>query len=111
MLLLDEKHIANDQITILSPRRKENSIVSKLEKRIIKDFNFTKAKDVTFSTIQSFKGLENAVIILVDIDTYSSDKLMYVALSRARSGLFILENKDAHTEYQALMMRRLVNGR
>ena len=68
-------------------------------------------KEVTFSTIQSFKGLENSVIILVDVDTYSSEKIMYVELSRARSGLFILESKDAHIEYQNLMMRRLINGK
>lgn len=111
LLSLNKEHIVNNQITILSPRRKENSIVSKVEKSKIKDFNFTKANDVTFSTIQSFKGLENTVIILVDIDTYSAEKLMYVALSRARSGLFVLESKDAHTEYQNLMMRRLENDR
>lgn len=111
LLSLDEKHIKNEQITILSPKRKENSIVSKVEKSKIKDFSFNQVKDVTFSTIQSFKGLENSVIILVDIDTYSSEKLMYVALSRARSGLFILESKDAHIEYQDLMMRRLLDGK
>lgn len=110
LLLLDEKHIASEQITILSPRKKVNSIVTKLEKNKIIDFNYTSVNNVTFSTIQSFKGLENAVIILVDIDTYGSENLMYVALSRARSGLFILESKDAHTEYQGLMMRRLANG-
>lgn len=111
LLLLDEKHISSEQITILSPRRKVNSIVSKVEKCKIKDFSYSNIQNVTFSTIQSFKGLENVVIILVDVDTYDAEKLMYVALSRARSGLFILESKDAHTEYQGLMVRRLLNGR
>ena len=111
LLLLDEKHISSEQITILSPRRKVNSIVSKVEKCKIKDFSYSNVQNVTFSTIQSFKGLENVVIILVDVDTYDAEKLMYVALSRARSGLFILESKDAHTEYQGLMVRRLLNGR
>lgn len=111
LLSLDEKHITSDQITILSPRKKTNSIVSKVEKCKIKDFNYSSVQNVTFSTIQSFKGLENVVIILVDVDTYDAEKLMYVALSRARSGLFILESKDAHTEYQGLMVRRLLNGR
>ena len=111
LLLLHAKHIKNEQITILSPKRKENSIVSKVEKTKINDFTFNQVEEVTFSTIQSFKGLENSVIILVDIDTYSSEKLMYVALSRARSGLFILESKNAHAEYQNLMMRRLINGK
>ena len=95
----------------LSPRKKINSIVSKIEKCKIKDFSYSNIQNVTFSTIQSFKGLENVVIILVDVDTYDAEKIMYVALSRARSGLFILESKDAHTEYQGLMVRRLLNGR
>lgn len=111
LLLLDEKHISSEQITILSPRRKVNSIVSKVEKCKIKDFSYSNVQHITFSTIQSFKGLENVVIILVDVDTYDAEKLMYVALSRAKSGLFILESKDAHTEYQGLMVRRLLNGR
>ena len=48
---------------------------------------------LSFSTIKSFKGLEKPVIILVDIDedAIADLQLMYVALSRARTGLYIIE--------------------
>ncbi len=107
--LLDEKGIDPGKITILSPRTKDNSIVSKLGRKIA-DYSFKDESKVSFSTIQSFKGLENAVIILTDVGSYSAVKLMYVALSRARACLYIFENKGAHAEYTELLKRRLLNG-
>jgi hypothetical protein len=65
--------------------------------------------NTTFCTIQAYKGLENTVIILTDIENYSSDKLMYVGLSRACSGLFVLETEAAKREYDALLVRRFLN--
>lgn len=62
----------------------------------------------TFATIQSYKGLENSVIILTDIESFSAEKLMYVGLSRANSGLYILESEAAKQEYDNLFIRRLV---
>lgn len=52
------------------------------------------------------------VVILTDISSFQSDKLMYVALSRARSGLYILMSESAQNEYLELKRRRLMfNGR
>lgn len=107
---LDEKNIEKDKITILSPRSRENSIVSKIENIKIKDYSFRSNNEISFSTIQSFKGLENSVVIMVDINTYSSMNLMYVGLSRARTALYIFETKGAHVEYSELLKRRLLNG-
>ena len=52
--------------------------------------------------------MENTVIIVTDVEDYSSDKLMYVGLSRATSGLYVLESERAKQEYDALMLRRLI---
>ena len=105
---LSDAHIKAEQITILSPRKKEDSVISMLEGYKIKDFKIPLGKDMTFCTIQSFKGLENTIIILVDVDSFSSEKLMYVGLSRACSGLFILESESAKHEYNDLLVRRLL---
>lgn len=107
---LRSNHIPNDKITILSPRRKENSIVGLLQNSTIRDYSISCKKSVTFCTIQGFKGLENSVIILTDIDNYGSSQLMYVALSRARTALYIIETDKARKEYLNLARRRFING-
>lgn len=105
---LEDSHIHSESITILSPRKKENSVVSMLERNDIKDFRIPAGMGISFSTIQAYKGLENTVIILTDIEDYASEKLMYVGLSRARSGLYVLESDAAKREYDTLLLRRFV---
>jgi len=104
---LADMHIESGKITILSPRKKENSVVSHLNGFDIRDFKIPENNSITFCTIQAYKGLENTVIILTDIEDFNSDKLMYVGLSRARSGLYILESESASKEYLTLLQRRL----
>ena len=106
---LADAHISPEQITILSPKRRDDSVVSMLDGYPIKDFKVPIGVNTTFCTIQAYKGLENTVIVLTDIENFSSDKLMYVGLSRACSGLFILETDAAKREYDNLLMRRLFN--
>ena len=86
--------IKKRDITILSPFLREDSIVSKITKYKIDDVT-EETDNITYSTIQGFKGLENSVIILTDIQTYNKPDLMYVAMSRARSALYIFETKHA----------------
>lgn len=106
---LEEFHIAPETITILSPRKREDSVVSMVRNYVIKDFCIPQGMNTSFCTIQGYKGLENTVIILTDIENFSFEKLMYVGLSRACSGLFILESESAKREYDAILMRRLFN--
>lgn len=94
------------RITILSPRKRENSVISLLQEKKINDYCIPEIEDITFSTIQGFKGLENTVIILTDIENYEDENLMYVAFSRARTGLYILESESARKEYVELFSRR-----
>ena len=105
---LENAHIKPEQITILSPRKKEDSVVSMLDGYVIKDFRVPPGTNTTFCTIQGYKGLENTVIILTDIEAFSEEKLMYVGLSRACSGLFVLESDAAKKEYDDLWVRRLL---
>lgn len=68
---LADAHISPEQITILSPRKRETSVVSMLEGYTVKDFKVPTGKNTTFCTIQAYKGLENTVIILTDIEAFS----------------------------------------
>lgn len=105
---LETSHISPEQITILSPRKKEDSVVSMLDGYVVKDFKVPLGMNMTFCTIQAYKGLENTVIILTDIEDFSEEKLMYVGLSRACSGLFVLESDAAKKEYDDIWVRRML---
>ena len=86
--------IKKRDITISSPFKREKSVVSKITKYKIDEVD-EETENITYSTIQGFKGLENSVIILADIQTYNKPDLMYVAMSRARSALYIFETEHA----------------
>ena len=86
--------IKKSDITILSPFKREKSVIPMFKKYKIENVG-TEEDEITYSTIQGFKGLENTVIILTDIQTYNKPDLMYVAMSRARSMLVVLETKYA----------------
>jgi len=105
---LTKEGVPENSITILSPVKRENSVVSLVKKYNIRNYSDFSDRCITFSTIQGFKGLENSVIILTDINTYEDKKLMYVALSRPRACLYILESKNAAGEYVKLQMGRLL---
>ena len=95
------------EITVLSPLKKENSIVSQIKGVKIRNYSPDIVDSITFSTIHAFKGLENKVIIMVDIDSFEHEQLMYVGLSRARIGLFIIESEKARKEYLRILLKRL----
>lgn len=108
---LEKANIPPEDITILSPRKREASVVSLLDGYSVQNFHIPMGDYISFCTLQGYKGLENTVIILTDIESFSAEKLMYVGLSRACSGLFILESEAAKKEYDNLLMRRLINER
>lgn len=98
---LVEKNIPLTKITLLSPKKIENSIINESE-YICHLFT----KGLFFSTIQAFKGLENTFIILFDFDeisTIESKRLLYIGISRARQKLFIVLNKNLEDDYQQLI--------
>ena len=107
---LMDSHVAAKKISILSPLKREKSIVSEVEEYDIRDYKTYGNNKFSFSTIKAFKGLENSVIILVDIESIADKQLMYVALSRARTALYVIESEGARKEYVEIQMRRLTNG-
>ncbi len=86
--------IEEKDITLLSPFKFERSIASKISKYKITPVA-NDGDNITYSTIQGFKGLENSVIMLLDIKTYNKPDLMYVGMSRARNMLYVFETKHA----------------
>jgi len=108
--LLDD-NVKRSEIIILSPCKRADSVVNLLDGITIKDYTVNSDGNIRFCTIQGFKGLESQIVILTDIKSYSDEKLLYVALSRARFGLYILETDEAAQERSKLFFqRRLENG-
>ena len=113
-LLLDlkSKNIPAKDIVILSPKRRDKSVVGMMEGFNIVDYSVQSHGRIRFSTIQAFKGLESSTVILTDIDNYDDDKLIYVGLSRARFDLHVLETEEASAARTMLFFqRRLANER
>lgn len=105
---LIQSNIDEKNITILSPYKRENSAVSLVDCFDIVDYKPGKKDKITFCTIQGYKGLENMIVILSDIESLQEYKLMYVGLSRARSGLYVLVSENAAKEYFELQKRRFI---
>jgi archaellum biogenesis ATPase FlaH len=99
--LISTEKIRRKDITILSLKPWESSVVSHITTEKIKDYS-SSSIDITFSIVRRVKGLENEVIILTDIESYEGgEKIkehLYVAMSRARSYLIIFESKNAQKE-------------
>lgn len=129
ILSLLKQGINSRNISILSPRVWENSCVSKLnQQRLHKLYRVTVTEpdsnmeqpsvislpegsgNIGFSTIHGFKGLENSYVILTDINKIDDDEfrsVLYVGMSRARVGLFVLIDETARSEYGVLLKRGL----
>ena len=106
---LRKKGFLSASIMILSPKRRENSIVNLCDPKHFIIGNYgeeSEAYFAMFSTVQAFKGLESEIVILTDIDNYSDSKLMYIALSRARSKLIVLESNQASKQRKKLIIAR-----
>lgn len=101
--------IQASQITILSPRKYENSIAfgmndpSLIQLTTQNIASFGVRNSVTFCSISAFKGLENDIIILTDIEGLETDwqkSVIYVGMSRARIGLHLLLSQSLQSVYQ-----------
>lgn len=103
--------VAPEKITILSPSAWDKSIASMVvNHRVFSEYDPKNRRGISFCTVQGYKGLENDVIILTDISSFSNKQLMYVALSRACAMLYILETEQAFDEYNRLLIRRVRNN-
>lgn len=87
------------KITILSPWKRENSVIKYYQEKEIANYDLNNKTLVSFCTIYRFKGLENSVVILTDIEESTSKDLLYVGMSRARAKLIILMSEHALKKY------------
>jgi hypothetical protein len=101
------ENIPLDEITVISPFRFENSAVRYSRFAFNRNL-FLSLNIPRFSTIQSFKGLESKVIVVIDISTLSDANLIYTAFSRARIVLHVFMSTEAYHEYLNLKRRRIV---
>ncbi|HLF52568.1 DNA/RNA helicase domain-containing protein [Flavobacterium sp.] len=104
-ILLDivKREIPLNKVTLLSPKRIENSVIGNFEPvlQLIK-------KGVQTSTIQGYKGLENTIIILFDFDEITSEqtqRLLYVGISRARQELYLVLDKTYEDSVTKLIQK------
>jgi hypothetical protein len=115
--LLDEG-VSPGYITILSPVSRSNSSLSEplqgMGKQIedLSESSVISRNDsvIRFATIQSFKGLENSIIIITDIHDLSSERshsLLYVGMSRAKHRLFVFASIEAKKDYALALQNRI----
>lgn len=109
--LVEEESIPPSSITILSTRSigsmslsvtgvkipkymeeaTENNIVEKMPGKIY------------YTSVQSYKGLENDIVIFTDVDSFDggfSESVNYVAMTRARAKLYVLMDRKLNSKYQ-----------
>lgn len=58
----------------------------------------------TYCSVSSFKGIENDFIVLTDIENLSAEwwrAVIYVGMSRARAGLYVLLHESLHATYES----------
>ena len=85
-------------IILLSPK-KEVGVLSGSDVLLPGDFKVEiyshKSIELRYSTIHSFKGLESEVVIILGIDSVDDKirNLLYVAISRATSQVFLFLKK------------------
>jgi len=92
-------------ITLLSPKRFENTFLWDSE-FILGQMK----KGLQVSTIHSYKGLENVVVVLYDfpeINSKESQRLIYVGISRATQQLIIILNQYLEQSYQKIISTNL----
>ncbi len=96
--VLERENVEKKDIIILSPVRFQNSAANILDDTLVTTDAARENSAVFFSTIQSFKGMERSVVLLIDINRLDDDdtmNLLYVGMSRAKSALYIVARKEA----------------
>ena len=70
------------------------------------NISYENKNTLKYCTVQSFKGLESDIVFYIDIEGFSDTKnrmINYVALSRAKSFLYIFFNKSLNDELFSML--------
>ena len=98
--LLNEDGIKPEQISVLTNCRYEDSFPVQCSKykTKIKRYEEREIGVISYARLRRFKGLENDIIILMDLNEYlmseaqkSSTNLLYAGLSRAIDSCYVFE--------------------
>lgn len=93
LLRLIDQGIKLDHITILSMKSKKDTLLSSRLVDNGKFYQFDGNQKVRFETVRRYKGLENEIIMVVDLDAnldpHTRRFLYYVAFTRAKVMLYI----------------------
>lgn len=97
--LTDNERVAVDDVVVLTPREIAESRLREITLHQGRKLSLKPRSgiDVGLSTVQEFKGLERAVVVLAEADGLPADqrartKFCYTAFSRPRSHLIVVGN-------------------
>jgi superfamily I DNA/RNA helicase len=93
------------QITLLSPIKFDNTYLAESEY-----INNLRNEGLEATTIHSYKGLENVVVILFGfngIQTEKAQRLFYVGVSRATQRLYLVLDNSLEHDYQQIVRDNL----
>lgn len=110
--------VAPSRITVLSPRKAEDCCAAsmtdpalvQLTKHNLWEIATGSCDSISYCSVSAFKGLENDFIILTDIEDLESEwwrSVIYVGMSRARAGLYLLLKQSLRSIYEQKLRRWL----
>lgn len=94
--LIEDQEIDTEEIIVLSPYGEKSVLLQQPQLgtyRLTRNWELDE-NEITCLTVQSFKGLESDVVILVEIDRRTSDEMIYIGSSRAKHHLIILHDQQ-----------------
>ncbi len=114
---LADDGVKADQITVLTMRSTRDFVQKckcdslKYELREINDENdlIKERHYVVVCSAKDFKGLENSVVILPDIERLDDVRLLYVMMTRAKSLLYIFMEEDLKRDYEKRSKEYVLN--
>lgn len=110
-----KEHVPAERITVLSTRKRESMSLlasgAKLPKYFeeLNDKNVNKPEPgkVYYTSVQSYKGLENNVIVYMDVDRIDDEWIEgvnYVGMTRPREKLYVFMHKKLARKYETRML-------
>lgn len=108
--LYKESYCCND-IVILSPKANPRCAAADITEKYwstkLAPFESASADRVRYATVQSFKGLESAAVIVTDIESMASElfsSLFYVATTRALERLYIIVHESVKSDIIQILL-------